>query len=50
MGKACRTHGEKKNAYTILVRKPEGRDYLEDISIDGKIIFKWIVKKYCARM
>jgi hypothetical protein len=32
MGKACSTHGEKKNAHAILVRKPEGRDYLEDMT------------------
>jgi hypothetical protein len=25
MGKACSTTGEKKNAYTILVGKPEGK-------------------------
>jgi hypothetical protein len=23
MGRACSTHGEKRNAYRILVRKPE---------------------------
>jgi hypothetical protein len=25
MGRACGTNGEKKNAYRILVGKPEGR-------------------------
>jgi hypothetical protein len=25
MGKACSTNGEKRNAYRILVRKPEGK-------------------------
>jgi hypothetical protein len=25
MGKACNTNGEKRNAYRILVRKPEGK-------------------------
>jgi hypothetical protein len=25
MGRACSTNGAKKNAYRILVRKPEGR-------------------------
>jgi hypothetical protein len=25
MGKACSTHGENRNAYRILVGKPEGR-------------------------
>jgi hypothetical protein len=25
MGRACSTNGEKRNAYTILVGKPEGK-------------------------
>jgi hypothetical protein len=25
MGRACRTNGEKRNAYRILVEKPEGK-------------------------
>jgi hypothetical protein len=25
VGRACSTHGEKRNAYRILVGKPEGR-------------------------
>jgi hypothetical protein len=25
MGRACSMHGERKNAYRILVRKPEGK-------------------------
>jgi hypothetical protein len=25
MGEACSTHGEKRNAYRILVGKPEGK-------------------------
>jgi hypothetical protein len=33
--------GEMRNAYKILVGKPEGRDHLEDLSVDGKIILKW---------
>jgi hypothetical protein len=30
--------GEMKNAYRILVWKPEGRNYLEDLGVDGRII------------
>jgi hypothetical protein len=29
MGKACSTHGEKKNERWVLVGKPEGRRPLE---------------------
>jgi hypothetical protein len=25
MGRACRTHGDNRNAYRILVGKPEGK-------------------------
>jgi hypothetical protein len=29
MGRACSTHGEMRNAYMILVGKPEGKRLLE---------------------
>jgi hypothetical protein len=38
MGVACSTHGEMKNAYKILVGKPEGK-----ISL-GRIL-KWVFGK-----
>jgi hypothetical protein len=31
--------GKMRCAYNILVRKPEGEDNLEDLGIDGRIIF-----------
>jgi hypothetical protein len=36
MGRACSTHGEKRNAYRILVGKPEGKRPL------GRLRPKWV--------
>ena len=32
--------GEKRNAYRILVSKPEGMNHLKDLAIDRRIILK----------
>jgi hypothetical protein len=38
--------GEKKNAYRVLVGKPEvKRDHWEEQDIGGWIILKWILEK-----
>jgi hypothetical protein len=37
MGEACSAYEKMKNAYKILVGKPEGTK-----DLDGKIILKWI--------
>jgi hypothetical protein len=31
---------EIRNAYKILVRKPEGKDHLENVGLDGKIVLE----------
>jgi hypothetical protein len=36
--------GEVRNAYKILVGKPEERDHSEDLSVDGRIL-KRILEK-----
>jgi hypothetical protein len=33
---------ERRGAYNSLVGKPEGRNYLNDPGVDGRIILKWI--------
>ena len=34
--------GERRGAYRALVEKPEGWSHVEDPSVDGRIILKWI--------
>jgi hypothetical protein len=38
--------GEKRGVYRILVGRPEGRHHLGDPGEDGRIILKWIFKKW----
>jgi hypothetical protein len=34
--------GEKRNAYRLFVRKPEGNHHYEDQDVGGWTILKWI--------
>jgi hypothetical protein len=36
--------GETRNAYRILVGKPEGKRLLESSEVGGRIILKWILE------
>jgi len=38
--------GDNGGAYRVLVGKPERKDHLEEINIDGSIILKCIFKKW----
>jgi hypothetical protein len=40
-GAARGTYGARRGAYRVLVGKPEERNHLEDLGVDGRII-KWI--------
>jgi len=42
--------GKRRVAYRILVGKPAGRDHLEDSGIYGRIILRWIFKKWIKGM
>jgi hypothetical protein len=41
--------GEKSNAYRVFLGNLEERDHSEDLSIDGKVILEWVLKKYSGR-
>jgi len=38
--------GESRGMYRVLVGKPEGKNHLEDPGIDGRIILRWIFRKW----
>jgi hypothetical protein len=35
--------GEDRNVYKVLMRKPEGKNHLEDQGVDGRILSEWIL-------
>jgi hypothetical protein len=45
MGGTCTRLEDVRNAYKILVGKPEGKDCFEDLDIVGRIILEWILGK-----
>jgi len=38
--------GERRGVYRVLVGKPEERDHLKDPGIDGRIILRWVFRKW----
>jgi hypothetical protein len=45
MGRACSTNGAKRNAYRLLVGKPEGKSPLQDQEVGGWAILNWISER-----
>jgi hypothetical protein len=45
MGRACTMYGERRGGYGVLVGNLVERYHLEDPSIDGRIILRWIFRK-----
>jgi hypothetical protein len=37
---------ERRGVYRVLVGRPEGTNHLEDPDLDGRIILRWIFRKW----
>jgi hypothetical protein len=44
-GECVASVGEMRNAYSILIGKPEGKNHPADVGIHGRIISEWILGK-----
>jgi hypothetical protein len=43
-------YGPVRDSFIILVVRPKGKRSMEDLSVDERMIFKWIIKKWDWRM
>ena len=41
---------ERKFAYRILIGKPEEKSHSEDPGVDGRIILRWILRKWAGAL
>jgi len=50
MGVACSAYGERRDVYRVLVGKPEGMRPLGRPRRNGRIILRWIFRKWYMRV
>ena len=50
MGGACCAYGGGERPIQGFGGKPEGRNHLRDLDVDGMIILKWIFRKWDVGM
>ena len=46
MGGACSAYGGKRGVYRVLAGSVRERDHLEDPGLDGRIILRFIFRKW----
>jgi len=46
MGRACGAYGAGRRVHRFLVGKPRERDHRGDPDVNGKIILRWIFRKW----
>jgi hypothetical protein len=45
MGRVCGMYGGQESMCRVLVEKPDGKRPLDNPSIDGRVVLKWIFRK-----
>jgi len=48
INRSCSTIVERRGACTVLVGIPEGKYHIENLDVEGRIVSKWIFKKWAA--
>jgi hypothetical protein len=45
MGRACSSMADRGDSYMVLVTRPEGKNRLEDLVVNGWLMLIWVFKK-----
>jgi hypothetical protein len=50
MCETCSTQSERRNAYKILVGKPDGKRPLGRLDVDGSFVLEWVFGKQSGKV